>query len=83
MLQLDFDTVIPGHGPVAKKADMLKWRNGFVELRSRAKKACAGGGGAAEAYKRVNFSGLTDMDDSLGFLKRGMDGVCAELANSR
>lgn len=24
-LALDFDTVIPGHGPVVKKADLLKW----------------------------------------------------------
>jgi hypothetical protein len=40
-LQLDFHTVIPGHGPVSKKADLVKWmREGHVrqsrlfELRS-------------------------------------------------
>src|SRR6202035_5685976 len=26
VLQLDFDTVIPGHGPVTKKTGLVKWR---------------------------------------------------------
>jgi glyoxylase-like metal-dependent hydrolase (beta-lactamase superfamily II) len=77
VLQLDFDTVIPGHGPVTKKTDLVKWRDSIAELRSRAKTACAGG--AADAAKRLNLSGL-GMDDSLGFMARGMPGICAELA---
>jgi glyoxylase-like metal-dependent hydrolase (beta-lactamase superfamily II) len=32
-MKLDFDTVIPGHGPVAKKADMLTFRNNVEKLR--------------------------------------------------
>ncbi len=32
VLQLDFDIVIPGHGPVAKKADLVKWRDSIAEL---------------------------------------------------
>jgi len=78
VLQLDFDIVIPGHGPVAKKADLVKWRASIAELRSRAKTACAGG--AADAAKRLNLSGL-GMDDSLGFMGRSVPGMCAELAN--
>jgi len=31
----DFDTVIPGHGPVAKKADLLAYRNNIEKLRNR------------------------------------------------
>jgi cyclase len=31
----DFDTVIPGHGPVAKKADLLTYRNNVEKLRNR------------------------------------------------
>jgi cyclase len=76
VLQLDFDIVIPGHGPVAKKADLMKWRNSIAELRSRAKAACAGG--ASDAAKRLDLSGL-GMDDSMGFLARGIPGICAEL----
>jgi cyclase len=33
---LDFDTVIPGHGPVSKKADLLTYRNKAADLRTRA-----------------------------------------------
>ncbi len=36
MQQLDFDTVIPGHGPVSKKADLLTYRNNAEKLRTRA-----------------------------------------------
>ncbi len=78
VLALDFDIVIPGHGPVAKKADLVKWRDSIAELRTRAKMACAGG--AAGADKRLNLAGL-NMDDSLGFMGRSMPGICAELGN--
>jgi cyclase len=36
MQQIDFDTVIPGHGPVSKKADLLTYRNNAEKLRTRA-----------------------------------------------
>jgi len=78
VLQLDFDTVIPGHGPVATKGDLLNWRHSIAELRSRAKTACAGG--AADAGKRISLAGL-GMEDPLGFLGRSVPGMCAELAN--
>jgi len=78
VLALEFDTVIPGHGPVAKKADLMKWRDSIAELRSRAKTACAGG--AEGAAKRLDLSGL-GMDDSLGFFGRSVPGICAELVN--
>jgi cyclase len=35
MKDLDFDTVIPGHGPVSKKADMLTYRNKADDLRNK------------------------------------------------
>ena len=34
-LKLDFDTVIPGHGPIAKKADMLAYRNNIEKFQNR------------------------------------------------
>jgi glyoxylase-like metal-dependent hydrolase (beta-lactamase superfamily II) len=34
-MKLDFDTVIPGHGPVAKKADLLAYRNNVEKLKNR------------------------------------------------
>ena len=35
ILQLDFDTVIPGHGPVSTKADVVKFRADLETMRNR------------------------------------------------
>lgn len=77
VLKLDFDTVIPGHGPVAKKADLVKWRTTIATLRTRAKTACAGG--AADAGKRIDAHDL-GMGANPNF-DRSIAGMCAELAN--
>jgi cyclase len=34
-LKLDFDTVIPGHGPVATKADLVKFKSDLETMRDR------------------------------------------------
>jgi cyclase len=36
VLKLDFDTVIPGHGPVTTKAGLQTYRDNVVKLRTRA-----------------------------------------------
>ena len=74
-LQYDFDIVIPGHGPVSKKADLVKWRESIVNLRTKSKAACAAGG--VEALKKMNLAevGLT----SSAMFDRSMPGVCQEL----
>jgi glyoxylase-like metal-dependent hydrolase (beta-lactamase superfamily II) len=36
VLKVDFDTVIPGHGPVTDKAGLLAYRNNVEKLRNRA-----------------------------------------------
>jgi glyoxylase-like metal-dependent hydrolase (beta-lactamase superfamily II) len=75
-LQLDFDTVIPGHGPVAKKADLVKWRQTLASLRAHAKAACAGG--AADALKRMNLDELGMKPSPL--FERSVPGLCQEMA---
>jgi glyoxylase-like metal-dependent hydrolase (beta-lactamase superfamily II) len=75
-LQLDFDTVIPGHGAVSKKADLQKWMTTLATLRARVKTACAGGDDAA---KRIDWSGLGFSSSAL--FERGLPGMCKELAN--
>jgi glyoxylase-like metal-dependent hydrolase (beta-lactamase superfamily II) len=35
MLKLDFDTVIPGHGPVSTRADVVKFRADLETMRTR------------------------------------------------
>jgi cyclase len=75
-LQYDFDTVIPGHGPVSKKADLVKWRQTIINLRTKSKAACAAGG--TEALKKMNLAdvGLTPSP----MFDRSIPGVCQELA---
>jgi cyclase len=34
-LQLDFDTVIPGHGPVSSRADVVKFKSDLETMRTR------------------------------------------------
>lgn len=34
-LKLDFDTVIPGHGPISRREDLVKWKKTFEAVRSR------------------------------------------------
>ena len=75
-LQYDFDTVIPGHGPVAKKADLQKWVQTIASLRAHVKTACAGG--PADAAKRLDLSDL-GMKSSPMF-ERGIPGMCQELS---
>jgi cyclase len=80
MQQYDFDTVIPGHGPVMKKADMAKFIQTLPAIRDRVKTACAGG--ANDAAKRVDLKGLglTPSDRAREMFERGVPGMCRELA---
>jgi len=48
---LDFDTVIPGHGPVSKKADLLTYRNKAADMRTRAQTLIRQGKSQADVAK--------------------------------
>jgi glyoxylase-like metal-dependent hydrolase (beta-lactamase superfamily II) len=76
VLEFDFDIVIPGHGPVGKKADLVKWRQTLAALRAHAKAACAGG--AADAMKRMNLEELGMKPSPL--FERSVPGMCQEMA---
>jgi glyoxylase-like metal-dependent hydrolase (beta-lactamase superfamily II) len=75
-LELDFDTVIPGHGPVSKKADLVKWVQTLATVRERVQTACAGG--AEDAVKRLDLKDLGM--STAGIFERGMPGMCKELS---
>lgn len=76
-LQYDFDIVIPGHGPVSKRADLVKWVQTLATVRSRIKAACAGG--VDDAAKRIDLTDL-GMGAGGGLFERGLPGMCKELA---
>ncbi|HTB10805.1 MAG TPA: MBL fold metallo-hydrolase [Bryobacteraceae bacterium] len=50
-LKLDFETVIPGHGPVTNKAALLAYRNNVEKLRNRAQGLIRGGKSQEEVGK--------------------------------
>ena len=75
-LQYDFDAVIPGHGPVAKKADLVKWVQTMATIRTRVQQACAGG--AADAAKRIDLKDLGMTGG--GMFDRYVPAMCQELS---
>jgi len=77
-LQYDFDTVIPGHGALMKKADLAKWAQTVATVRERIRKACSGG--AADALTRLDLTDLGMQTPANSLFARGMPGMCKELA---
>jgi glyoxylase-like metal-dependent hydrolase (beta-lactamase superfamily II) len=76
-LKLDFDTVIPGHGPVAKKADLLAFRNNVAKLRDHVSGLIRQGKSRDEIAKVMT----SDYGWAPGGLQmtRGFEGMLAEL----
>jgi glyoxylase-like metal-dependent hydrolase (beta-lactamase superfamily II) len=76
-MKLDFDTVIPGHGPVAKKADMLTFRNNVEKLRMEVTGMIRQNKSRDEIAK-VMTTKYGWAPDGLQF-QRGFDGMLVEL----
>jgi len=53
VLALDFDTVIPGHGPVSTKADVAKFRSDLETMRTRLAKMIKSGSSKADLLKTL------------------------------
>jgi len=76
-MKLDFDTMIPGHGPVGKKADMLTYRNNVEKLRVEIS------GMLRQNKSRDDIAKV--VQDKYGWaptglqFQRGFDGMLAEL----
>jgi cyclase len=58
LLELDFDTVIPGHGPVLTKSDVRAFRAKMETVIDRVREAIAGGTTRDEIAERVDTSDL-------------------------
>jgi glyoxylase-like metal-dependent hydrolase (beta-lactamase superfamily II) len=52
-LQLDFDIVIPGHGPVAKKADLARFNDSIAAMRTRLQELVRKGGDRAAIAETI------------------------------
>jgi len=72
----DFDVVIPGHGPVSKRADLIKYRDNFATMRDRVS-GMVRGGKSKEDIKAVLVSDFGWQATGLGM--NSLDGMIAEL----
>ena len=76
ILRWDFDTVIPGHGPVMKRADLIKFRDNFLNLNRRVSGMLRDGNGKDEIMKTL----VADFGwSATGMGARSIDGLLAEL----
>ena len=76
-LQYDFDKVIPGHGPVATRADLIAWQRNIAIVRTRAKEACAGGSANAAKLLKLDDLGMRPF----GVFDERVPRLCQELSN--
>jgi glyoxylase-like metal-dependent hydrolase (beta-lactamase superfamily II) len=74
---LDFDTVIPGHGPVEKKADLITYRNNAEKLRTRVQEQIRQGKSQADVGKFMTAE-YKWAPDSLN-MQWSLPGMMAEL----
>jgi glyoxylase-like metal-dependent hydrolase (beta-lactamase superfamily II) len=76
ILALDFDTAIPGHGPVSTRADVEKWRADLVALRDRLRAMLKQGASKADLEKVL----IADYRWPAGGLALGqLDALIAEI----
>jgi cyclase len=66
ILALDFDLLIPGHGAISKRADLVKWRTDFETARSRMREL------ARQGRKREEVSKALKVDDLPGWSIGGL-----------
>lgn len=81
MLKLDFDTVIPGHGPISDRRFVLDFRNQMEAVRQHMAELIRGGlqaGDAAEAIQDPALS-WTQAENGL-FMQRSIPGFYEEVA---
>ncbi len=76
-LKMDVETVIPGHGPIAKKADLMAYRNNVDKLKTRVT-GLIREGKSKEEIAKVMTSEYGWAPGSLQ-MTRGFDGMLNEL----
>ncbi|MBI1356502.1 MAG: MBL fold metallo-hydrolase [Acidobacteria bacterium] len=78
VLQLEFDTVIPGHGAVSTRDDLVQWKENFETYRERVSELSRAGKSAEEAIAAVKVDDLKGWSKD-NRLKNGMAGLLQEL----
>jgi cyclase len=74
VLQLDFDTVVPGHGPVSTKQDMTDFRQSTIRLVSRVREMNR----AKKSKDDIQKMLAAEFHWTQLHFSRGLDGIIAE-----
>jgi glyoxylase-like metal-dependent hydrolase (beta-lactamase superfamily II) len=89
-LSLDFDTVIPGHGPVSTRADVQAFRNGVAAMQTRLRELVRGGISREDLAKTIEMeygwraTGCPPSPPTPGCLQyQQLDALMAELRDGR
>jgi cyclase len=77
VLKLDFDTVIPGHGPLVKKGDIARWHQGLQRMQTRVSAALREGKGKQDVSDILVKE--FEWDATGNPLRNVLDGLIAEL----
>ena len=75
VLKLDFDAVIPGHGPVGTKQDLMAFRNLLEKTRNRVHEMNA----ANKSKEEIGNMLLAEFHWTPARLKSSLDGLVAEM----
>ncbi len=79
-LKLDFDTAIPGHGPVMKRQDLVAWIASFKTARERIVEMLRHQVPKAEIIKTLRVDDLAGWKSTRMFTERSLPGLVDELA---
>jgi cyclase len=77
VLKLDFDVVVPGHGPLVKKADIVRWHSGLQRMRDRVSTVLREGKGKQDVSDVLVKE--FEWDATGNPLRNILDGLMAEL----
>ncbi len=82
ILSLDFDTVIPGHGAISKRADLVRWKAEFETVRSQVREMTRQGKKPDEVATLLKVSDLPGWNIA-GLFAKSLPGLYDELSRAR
>lgn len=80
---MDFDTLIPGHGPVGTKADVAAFREYLQDLEAAVRKGMAEGKSVDELKAEISLEKYKDWTEYTNFLPLNVQGMHRMLSAAR
>ena len=84
ILKFDFDTVVPGHGPVATRADLVQFKQKIQTLQSRTRELIKQGASKEQYLSRLKVDDLGwSLDSTTLFVRNTSSGFYDEMARAQ